>query len=66
MSHLTIRNATSTDEPSVVNLWQACGLVTSYNVPIYVILASTTSARDVRVSSMDPRGRAVVCRGAIC
>jgi ribosomal protein S18 acetylase RimI-like enzyme len=33
MSDLTIRNATSADEAAVINLWQACGLVTNYNDP---------------------------------
>ena len=33
MPDLTVRNATSADEAAVVNLWQACGLVTSYNDP---------------------------------
>jgi ribosomal protein S18 acetylase RimI-like enzyme len=33
MSGLTVRNATSADEARVVDLWQACGLVTSYNDP---------------------------------
>jgi ribosomal protein S18 acetylase RimI-like enzyme len=30
---LTIRSAVPEDEPSVVSLWRACGLVTSYNNP---------------------------------
>lgn len=30
---LTIRSATSADEAAVAELWQACGLVTSYNDP---------------------------------
>jgi len=32
-SNLTIRNATPNDEASITALWQACGLVTSYNDP---------------------------------
>lgn len=30
---LTIRSAVASDEPEVIDLWRACGLVTSYNDP---------------------------------
>jgi ribosomal protein S18 acetylase RimI-like enzyme len=59
MSDLSIRNAESVDEAAVVNLWQACGLVTSYNDPAVdfrFALAKTSS--DILVG-LDAEGRIV-------
>ena len=59
MSHLTIRNATSADERSVVNLWQACGLVTTYNVPAVDFRFALAKANSDILVGVDAAGRIV-------
>ncbi len=57
MTALTIRPAVADDEPVVVALWQACGLVASYNDPAADFrFARAGAASDVLVGATDARG----------
>ena len=51
---LTIRAATSDDQSTVVELWRACGLVTSYNDPAAdFAFAKSGACSDILVGEFD-------------
>jgi len=56
VTDLTIRSATLAEEDAVVALWQACGLVVSYNDPIKDFrFAKASPCSDILVG-LDPAG----------
>jgi ribosomal protein S18 acetylase RimI-like enzyme len=56
---LTVRSANANDEPSVVALWHACGLVAAYNDPVADFrFAKAGPASDVLVA-VDDSGEVV-------
>lgn len=58
-ANLTIRSATADDEVSIVALWQACGLVISYNDPTQDFRFAHGKANSDVLVGIDTEGKVV-------